>query len=143
MSYAYASLGWATTQSASSPTTTPPSLQNLVIISVPMSAKQTVAPYQYLDGTTRGFSQGTVYETKLALSPLPFTFDATGENASTQIDVWMQNDPKFIQCTDATWVSRMGSGWVRVTSTGYELEAMYGINRYTLQVRTASPVYLS
>ena len=141
----YGSLGWATSPTATSPTTTPTELASITVPHLPITAIPSSANYEYINKQQRGFPTPNAYEAEVWFYPAEFVFDdATGLARSHKLDMGVQNDPKFVQFTDPSWTDRFGSGWVHVVLTEtYSLDKSSGQNYYKLKIRTAQTYTLS
>lgn len=136
--------GWAATQSASSPSTTPSNLQDLRSTQMKLEPVVVAEPYKFIDGSTRDFAAPTIYDLTVKLFPLAFLWTtAAGLSATHQVDLFMQNSPKFFKSTDVQFVDRLGSGWVKVTASKLDIERSSGQNEYTFHLRLAAPLLLS
>ena len=131
-------LGWATTQSATSPTVTPTELDSLRALANPLVGCQPAKPYTYIDGSSRGFAGALIYETDISIFPLDWSFlTSAGRAIYHKFIAWNYNEPKFMKATDPMWLDLIGSGYVRVTLMDkFALEKAGGVQqvKFKLQV---------
>lgn len=135
-----ATLGWATAENATSPTVTPTELDSLQALANPLTACQPAKPYVYLDGSTRGFAGGLIYETEISIHPLNWSFLTTaGRLIYHKFIAWNYNEPKFMKTTDPVWLDLIGSGYVRITLMDkFVLVKAGGVQQVKFKLQVAS-----
>jgi hypothetical protein len=137
-------LGWATTDAATSPTTTPSALQNIQAYTVKLTPERPAKPYQFIDGSTVERGGGLIYTIEFDLTSLAFVLSSTGVGNTHQLHLWWQNSPKFMQSNTSNWINIFGSDWVKVTGEGkMSFDKQYGREYYKLTVKAAAPKVLS
>lgn len=146
------SFGYAALPSATTPTVTNAAVQGLLAQRIPSSIEQGTKPYEYIDKSTQGYGSGLVYTIDIEVFPgsvligstvQEFDFSPTGITANHQMQVWCNNEPKFIKSTDVSLIDIFNNGggdtgWLKVTLNSAKITKEEGFNKWKLNVNVAA-----